>query len=194
MLRMMLDDIDRLGAFIDDILEASRIRHGRSDLSVSRVTLREVSDRATRHVQTRYKLADGELSVSIEPEDLEVLTASTSLEVVLRNLLDNAVKYSDRPAEVRLETRLLPQNRVRLTVLDHGIGIAPEHLSRVFDRFYRVPDENVSARRGTGLGLYVASALVRNLGGQLQASSAGHGTGTTMWFEIPALNDVEERA
>jgi signal transduction histidine kinase len=145
-------------------------------------------------VQTRYKLADGELSVSIEPENLEVLTSSTSLEVVLRNLLDNAVKYSDRPAAVRLETRLLPQNRVRLTVLDHGIGIAPEHLSRVFDRFYRVPDENVSARRGTGLGLYVASALVRNLGGQLQASSAGHGTGTTMWFEIPALNDVEERA
>jgi len=194
MLRMMLDDIDRLGAFIDDILEASRIRHGRGDLTVSRVLLQEVADRAVRHVQTRYKLADGELEVAIQPPDLVLLTEPTSLEVVLRNLLDNAVKYSDRPAEVRLDASLSPQNRVHIAVVDNGIGIPPEHLSQVFERFYRVPEENVAARRGTGLGLYVASALVRNLGGQLQVASPGVGAGTTMRFDIPGPPDAQERS
>jgi len=193
MLRMMLDDIDRLGAFIDDILEASRIRHGRSDLAVSRVVLQELTDRAARHVRTRYQLEDGELTVTIEPPDLELNTEATGLEVVLRNLLDNAVKYSDRPATVRLDARITRSDRVSIEVVDNGIGIPSEHLSHVFDRFYRVPEENVAARRGTGLGLYVASALVRNLGGQLQVASAGPRTGTTMRFELPGPPAAKER-
>ncbi len=193
MLRMMLDDIDRLGAFIDDILEASRIRHGRSDLTVSRVVLRELADRAARHVRTRYQLEEGELKVSIEPPDMELNTEPTGLEVVLRNLLDNAVKYSDRPAWVRLDARIVRVDRVSIEVVDNGIGIPSEHLAHVFDRFYRVPEENVAARRGTGLGLYVASALVRNLGGQLQVASAGPGKGTTMRFELPGPPAAQER-
>jgi len=192
MLQMMLDDIDRLGAFIDDILEASRIRHGRDDLAVSQVPVEELARRAIRHVQNRHKLGEDELSVHIEPPGLEVLTEPTSLEVVVRNLLDNAVKYSDRPAAVCLTVRTSSQNRVMVEVVDNGIGIAPEHIPHVFERFYRVPDENVSARRGTGLGLYVASALVRNLGGQLQVSSAGLGRGTTMRFDFPSRFDADE--
>ncbi len=193
MLRMMLDDIDRLGAFIDDILEASRIRHGKGDLTVSRITLQEVTDRAVRHVENRYRLEAGELTVCIEPPDVELMTEPTSLEVVLRNLLDNAVKYSDRPARVRLLASLTGQDRLSIEVTDQGIGISSEHLALVFDRFYRVPEENVSARRGTGLGLYVASALVRNLGGSLQVASAGAGRGTTMRFDLPGPTEPRER-
>jgi signal transduction histidine kinase len=193
MLRMMLDDIDRLGAFIDDILEASRIRHGRSDLAVSRVVLKELADRAARHVRTRYQLEDAEVTVRVVPPTMELNTESTGLEVVLRNLLDNAVKYSDRPAVVRLDATIIGGNRVSIEVVDRGIGIPSEHLAHVFERFYRVPEENVAARRGTGLGLYVASALVRNLGGQLQVSSAGPGAGTTMRFELAGPPAAQER-
>lgn len=77
---------------------------------------------------------------------------------------------------------------------DKGIGIPPDQLKRVFDRFYRVPSEDVKRRRGTGLGLYVASTLVRNMGGRLIAASAGPGTGTTMRFELPNRVDLEEQA
>jgi signal transduction histidine kinase len=160
MLRMMLDDIDRLGAFIDDILEASRIRHGRSDLAVSRVVLKELADRAARRVRTRYQLEDAEVTVRVVPPTMELDTEPTGLEVVLRNLLDNAVKYSDRPAVVRLDATVIRGNRVSIEVVDCGIGIPSEHLAHVFERFYRVPEENVVVRRGTGLGLYVASVLV----------------------------------
>lgn len=191
MLRMMLDDIDRLGAFIDDILEASRIRHGRSDLAVTRVALDEVVTRAVRHVRTRYQLEASELEVSIEPAALELDTDPTSLEVVLRNLLDNAVKYSDRPAVVRLDARVQDGDRVHIEVVDQGIGIPPEHIAQIFERFYRVPEEDVASRRGTGLGLYVASSLVRNLGGQLQVVSEGPGAGTAMRFELPCPSDLQ---
>jgi len=192
MLGMMLDDIDRLGAFIDDILEASRIRHGRGDLTVTEVQLSELAARAVRHVQHRYGLDEGEIEAALSPSDLSLATEPTSLEVVLRNLLDNAVKYSDRPAHVRMTARRDPgSGRIQIAVIDQGIGIPNEHLGRVFDRFYRVPSEDVSSRRGTGLGLYVASALVRNLGGRLDVHSDGHGKGTTMRFELPG-GTVEE--
>ena len=104
---------------------------------------------------------------------------------MLRNLLDNAVKYSDRPAMVHLSARLSGNDRLHIEVADQGIGIPAEHISQIFERFYRVPEEDVASRRGTGLGLYVASSLVRNLGGQLQVASAGSGLGTTMRFELP---------
>ena len=186
MLRMMLDDIDRLGAFIDDILEASRIRHGRGDLTVSHVELDGLVSRAVRHVEHRYGLDEGEVDVALEPADLSLATEPTSLEVVLRNLLDNAVKYSDRPARVRMTAHKdATSGRISFKVVDQGIGIPAEHLRQVFDRFYRVPSEDVSTRRGTGLGLYVASALVRNLGGRLDVHSDGRGKGTTMSFELP---------
>ena len=186
MLGMMLDDIDRLSAFIDDILEASRIRHGRGDLTVAEVQLSQLSQRALRHVQHRYGLEPGEIEADLQPADLILATEPTSLEVVLRNLLDNAVKYSDRPTKVRLRAHQHPETgAVSFTVIDHGIGIPGEHIGQVFDRFYRVPSEDVSLRRGTGLGLYVASALVRNLGGRLDVHSDGRGKGTTIRFELP---------
>lgn len=193
MLRMMLDDIDRLGAFVDDILDASRIRHGKGDLTITEVSIREITDRVVRHLHTRYRLEEGEVVIDLQPKSLLLRTDATNLEIVLRNLLDNAVKYSPRPAEVRLLARV-DGPLVRIEVHDAGIGIPPEHISRVTERFYRVPEEDVSERRGTGLGLYVAAAIVRNLGGSLQVQSPGRGRGTTMWFELPGSPSGQERA
>jgi len=74
---------------------------------------------------------------------------------------------------------------VRIDVTDRGIGIPERDLKRVFHRFYRVSSEGVRQRRGTGLGLFVVSALVRNLGGRVEAASEGPGTGTTMRVSLP---------
>jgi signal transduction histidine kinase len=74
---------------------------------------------------------------------------------------------------------------VLLEVRDNGIGIERKNLKRVFHRFYRVEDEEVRERRGTGLGLFVVWALVKQLGGKVQAMSEGRGRGTTMRVELP---------
>lgn len=102
----------------------------------------------------------------------------------MRNLLDNAVKYSDPP--VRVDVRASCEgDTVRLEVHDAGIGIGEADLKRVFERFYRVPAEAVRTRHGTGLGLYVVSALTRSIGGRLEVRSAGIGKGTSMIVTLP---------
>ncbi|MDG1484120.1 MAG: HAMP domain-containing sensor histidine kinase [Myxococcota bacterium] len=181
--RRMLDDIDRLSAFIDDILAASRLEQDREALDCSEVNVRMLAERCTERVRGRYRAPRGAIQIDV-PEDLTLQTSSTALETVLKNLLDNALKYSDEPTGIVLIARE-GEGRVHFSVTDRGIGISQVHLKLIFNRFYRVPDENVNTRRGTGLGLYVVSSLVKTLGGQLTALSDGPGQGTTMQFALP---------
>ena len=181
--QMMLDDVERLSAFIDDVLEASRLAHSRQGHTLSEVLIPQVIDHCADNVCKRYRLLPSHI-VREMPADLRMITDRTALETILKNLLDNAVKYSDPPAHVRVTiTRLV--NDVLFEVEDHGIGISAQHLKRVFERFYRIPHEAVRRRRGTGLGLFVVSSLVRSLGGRLAAQSHGDGCGTRMRVWLP---------
>ena len=181
---MMLDDIDRLSAFIDDILQASRVGYGPGDRAWAEVRLDVLAQRCVERVRARHKVDASKVVVDV-PEGLRLLSDETALEVVLRNLLDNAVKYSGDELYVVLHAHV-EEGEVHVHVRDRGIGIPSQHIQRVFERFYRAPVESVNERRGTGLGLYVASQLVRQLGGGLEASSAGPGRGTTMSFALPS--------
>ena len=180
---MMLGDVERLSAFIDDILEANRIEHGRETHSVGSVGLRQLLERCARTVAKRHKVSADDIDIDID-EDLELHTDPVAIEIVFKNLLDNAVKYSDRPIDVRVVANV-KATRVEIDVIDKGVGIPRGLLKRVFDRFYRVDAEAVRARRGTGLGLFVVRALVKSVGGRLRADSEGPGTGTTMRVELP---------
>jgi signal transduction histidine kinase len=181
----MLDAVDRLSGFIDDVLEASHLAHGRGGFALQEVELAPLVQRCAEIVATRHKTPLGAVTVEV-PEGLTLLTDPTALETVVRNLLDNAIKYSDPPRHVRLSASRRGPGVVQVEVRDNGIGVPRLELGRIFDRFYRVPEEAVRARRGTGLGLFVVSALVRNLGGRIEAHSEGAGRGTTMVVRLPA--------
>ena len=135
-------------------------------------------------MRRRFKAPDEAIRIEV-PEGLRLVSDPTCLETVLRNVLDNAVKYSDEPVEVVLRAKVLEGERVSIEVRDQGIGIPPDQLRRVFQRFYRVDTESVRRRRGTGLGLFVVSSLVHTLGGELGAESDGLGLGTTMRITLP---------
>lgn len=182
---MMLEDVDRLRAFIDDVLEANRLSYARAGmLNVSDVSILELTEDCADVVRTRHKLAPDEVVIDVDPE-LVVSTDRAALDIVVKNLIDNAAKYSARPAKIEVLGRRGPQGRVLLAVSDHGIGIDKKNLKRVFHRFYRVEDEEVRERSGTGLGLFVVWALVKQLGGKVQAESEGRGRGATMRVELP---------
>lgn len=187
---MMLGDVDRLNAFIDDVLQASRITHqGPSAVNLSEVSLRQVTAACADLMARRHGVSPGVIDVQVDP-GLRLTTDSSVLEIVLKNLLDNALKYSRETPEVTVRGFVDDKSRVVLEVTDRGIGIDPAHRKRVFHRFYRVEDEAVRSRRGTGLGLFVVSALVRDLGGKVRAISDGPGHGTTMRV---TLRDAEPR-
>lgn len=181
---MMLADVERLSIFIDDVLEANRLGQRRSHM-MNDVELEEVARRVVASVERRFHLEAGTIRVDL-PSGLRLSTDATSLEIVLRNLLDNAVKYSSAAPEVHLSAALgYDSASVRIEVIDRGIGLAKQHLRRVFQRFYRVESEAVRMRAGTGLGLYVVAELVRNLDGGIEAHSDGEGKGTKMVITLP---------
>lgn len=181
---MMANDVDRLSDFIDDVLQASRLAHGRRDgVPVRSLNLHHIVQHATEAVARRHQLDPATIELDIDPE-LELVSEETSLDTILKNLLDNAIKYSDAPLHIAVRARV-DGTRVAIEVSDRGIGIPPAALRHIFKRFYRVESEAVRQRRGTGLGLFVVHALVRYLGGKLEAHSAGEGLGTTMRLELP---------
>lgn len=180
---MMLGDVERLSGFIDDVIEATRLEGGRESHALSRVDVGALALRCADTIAARHEVARNTIDVDVDP-DLVLQTDPTSLEIIIKNLLDNAVKYSDRPPRVRMRARV-EEEKVVLTVVDDGVGIPRRDLKRVFRRFYRVDEEAVRARRGTGLGLYVVRALVKTLGGKLVAASDGPGAGTTMTVALP---------
>jgi signal transduction histidine kinase len=182
--QMMLTDVERLSVFMDDILEASRIAHGRRMQLWAATSIPALVHRSVEGIQKRYNLDDGSIQIEM-PASLVITTDPTALETVLKNLLDNAVKYSSTPPNIQVTVRPDQQGQVELTVVDHGIGIAKSDLKRIFKRFYRIPSDEVYARSGTGLGLFVVSALVRNLGGSIEAHSEGVHRGTCMSVRLP---------
>jgi signal transduction histidine kinase len=119
------------------------------------------------------------------PPGVEIFTDPTALEIVIKNVFDNAVKYSGETPLVLVEMRQLDSGHLSITVQDHGIGINRNQLKRIFKRFHRAPDAKVNERSGSGLGLYVAHRLLRNLGGRIRAESEGPSRGTTMRIRLP---------
>lgn len=180
---VMNKDVDRLAVFIDDVLEASRIASTNEAIHLETIVLHEMVVRSVDRVAARHSTGPTGVAIHIDPA-LTIESDPTPLESILKNLIDNAVKYSDPPAEVSVSAKLDGKDVV-VTVSDKGIGIPSADLKRIFARFYRVSSEEVRKRKGTGLGLYIVSAMVRRLGGSLRASSDGVGQGTTVVLRLP---------
>lgn len=182
--QMMLADVERLSVFIDAILEASRIAHGRRSQLWTVVDVPELIARAAEAIGRRYRLEAAAIRIE-GPPHLQITTDPTALETVLKNILDNAVKYSPQPPAVTVSLRPRGGGQLEIEVRDQGIGVERTQLKRMFKRFYRVPGAEVNSRSGTGLGLYVVAQLLRNLGGSVRAESAGAQRGTAILVRLP---------
>ena len=110
--------------------------------------------------------------------DLEEVRAAVS------NLIENAVKYSGKDVNVRVETEQV-DGYVLMRVKDAGVGIPKTELKRVFKRFHRVPGVLTSRVKGTGLGLYIVRSVAKRHGGRAWAESEGAGRGSTFFLQLP---------
>jgi signal transduction histidine kinase len=125
------------------------------------------------------------LQVEVPAVPLPVLGDPDELGRVLTNLLSNAFKYSPRGGTVRLAA--WPEGaQVHLAISDQGIGLAPEHLERVFEKYYRVPGQEGDQRTGSGLGLFICKRIVEAHGGRIWADSTP-GRGSTFHVALPLI-------
>lgn len=175
------EEADRLTQLIDNLLDASRLQAGGLKLNFSDVAL----DQLAAHVAQKYSVEAQQHPLSIDfPPDFPVVPADAGrIEQVLSNLINNAIKYSPPGAPIHLSGRYTPRDVV-VTVADRGIGIPLEEQARIFHRFYRVDDALSRRTQGSGLGLYLAKAVVEAHRGRIWVQSTP-GQGSAFSFSLP---------
>ena len=174
---------ERMRDLINDILELSAIEAGTVSVEPRDVRLASLVGECFTALASRAE----ERRVSLRSEvAAEVLVRADArrLEQMLTNLVDNAIKFNREGGEV-VVTHERVAGRDRVTVRDTGEGIAPEHLPRIFERFYRVDRARSREMGGTGLGLAIVKHLARAHGGEATVSSAP-GEGSAFTIELPA--------
>ena len=187
----ILFDVDRLHRLIANILRAAEMDHRGQELQVvvQNLELGEYLRRYVKDAEAIYRSAHLALSLEVEGE-LPVRLDPLMFRQVLDNLLDNVVRYRGKGepvADIKVE-RI--DGQVEIRVRDRGVGIDPEELPRLFERFYRVKNVEPQGRRqGTGIGLYVVRSIVQAHGGKVGARSDGKGFGTTLWIRLPLVGE-----
>jgi two-component system, OmpR family, phosphate regulon sensor histidine kinase PhoR len=183
--RMHLE-VDGLAQLVTELLDLARAEAGRLDLSLAPVRAEQLVCEAAARAEPAARQADLHLEVQTPPgsEELWVCADSRRMAQVLSNLLGNAAKFTPAGGRIEMGARRRGE-RVELWVTDTGVGIEPEHLNRVFERFYKT--DTSRAGTGTGLGLAIAKHLVIAQGGRIWAESRGVGRGATFRVALPAL-------
>ena len=175
------DQAARLETLVEDLLELADLERPDAPLDLKDWDLAQMA----RDLGATFAELGARRGLGLTVEARAGLHARADrkrLELALRNLLDNAVKYTDAGS---VTLRLEPTGEwIRVSVIDTGRGVAPEHLPRLFERFYRVDRGRSRDQGGTGLGLSIVKHVVQLHGGRLGVDSRP-GEGSTFWFEIP---------
>jgi signal transduction histidine kinase len=179
----MLQELDGMSRLVDDLLLLARLDDAALTLDRQPLDLAETAQPVVTAMEEVARAAGLRLSLRVE-RTVVVSGDVARIRQVLRNLLDNAIRYT--PAGGKIEVLVGQRNgRGLVQVSDTGIGIAPEDQPRVFDRFFRADRARTRSSGGTGLGLAIARAIVLAHGGDIGLESEP-GVGTTVWFTLPA--------
>jgi PAS domain S-box-containing protein len=170
---------------IEDLLDMSRIVSGKTRLEIEPVDLDELIRNAVETSRPAAEAKGISLIAEACSEAGTLYADATRLRQVLWNLLSNAVKFTPPGGEIRVESRR-EGDEVRIRVTDSGVGIAPEFLPQIFDRFRQADASSTRRHGGLGLGLSIVKQLVEMHGGRVEAASAGEGAGSTFTITLPA--------
>ncbi len=182
-LQVMLAQTERLGRLVDQLLDLSRLESGEVPMYMEVTSLEPIVARVLSEISVGRAVTDVTLRNDVSV-DLAATADAERIHQVLYNLVDNAVRFTPPGGSVRV-TGTRRDDRVALEVRDSGVGIAPEHLPRLFERFYRADASRSREGGGTGIGLAIARSIVESHGGRITATSEpGHGSAFT--FDLPA--------
>jgi signal transduction histidine kinase len=194
--KTVYNEANHLSQIVEDMLGISRLEAGNVKLNQWVVSMRqligEMTAQLSHHLSARHRMV-----IHIPNHLPPAYVDRDKVKQVLFNLLINAAKYSPRGGEIALsveEAAELPADHTQgrfllVTVRDQGIGIPPEDLPRIWERFYRVDNTNTRRIGGTGLGLAITRALVELHGGRIWVESTP-GKGSAFFFTLPVVADI----
>ena len=178
--RMIQEENKRLGTLVERILQSAVIDRGELKLLKENVLINEVIHELAQNARFRTESLGGKLTLDIPTELIHILTDKLHLTNVISNLIDNAIKYSDKTPIIEISLRK-ENKKVSLSVKDHGIGIRKEHIDKIFDKLYRIPTGNLHNVKGFGLGLSYVKAIAEMEGWNIQVKSKiGEGSEFTL--------------
>jgi two-component system sensor histidine kinase BaeS len=178
-------EADRLNRLVDDLQELSRVEARAYQLDLRSVDVASFVYTVTKRLAPQAESKRISLDIELAPDLPRALADEDRVVQVLTNLTGNALQYTPEHGKVTITARRIGDN-VQISVRDTGIGIPPEHLTHIFDRFYRVDKSRTRrAGGGSGIGLTIARALVEAQGGRIWVESSGEGHGSTFLFTLP---------
>ncbi|MAZ40947.1 hypothetical protein CL654_02425 [bacterium] len=198
MLGRVFDSAQRQNVILDDFLNVSRIEQGRMKYDFGIVDVRKLVTEITESMKHVASSAGLTLVSEIKQEgDIHVTADYGKIRQIITNLVDNAIKYSKQgEVKIILENNK-EQKKIKISVVDRGIGMNKETTGRLFKRFSRAKDVGKIQVGGSGLGLYIAREMVEAHGGRIWAESEGDGKGSVFSVELPFVppntNPVQER-
>lgn len=184
------EETGRLNRLVDDLRDLSRAEARQFSLNPEPVDPSTLARAALDRLRSDFAEEGLELVEDVAANLPPVMADRDRTVQVLTNLLTNALRYTAPSGKVTLSVNRTAESQVLFEVSDTGIGVAPEHLPHLFDRFYRVEKSRSRAAGGSGVGLTIARALVEAQGGRIWAESPGPGRGSTFSFTLPTARRV----
>jgi len=192
-LGIMEGEARRMQRLVDDLMSLSRIEAEKYQAPDQPVAVQPLADEVVTVFRQSPNKRSQDIVLAIEPDLPRVRGDRAQISQILHNLVSNALKYGAPGTEVTVGVKLLPHDMVEISVTDRGDGIAPEHLPRLTERFYRVDSSRSRAMGGTGLGLAIVKHIVQRHRGLLNVDSVV-GQGTQVRVELPIFAEGRGKA
>jgi two-component system, OmpR family, sensor histidine kinase BaeS len=189
--QLIANETRRLERLVNDLQELSRVEAGAYHFEMKTIPAKQLLQTLFTRLGRQFEEKGVELNIQFPVDDLNVLADEERIGQVLTNLVGNALLYTPVGGKVSIST-FLKKNDLLFSILDTGIGISPQHLPYIFDRFYRVDKSRSRSRGGSGIGSTIAKHFVEAHGGKIWAESRGEGMGTTITFSLPVAKDKND--
>ncbi|MGB9612855.1 MAG: sensor histidine kinase [Candidatus Margulisiibacteriota bacterium] len=176
---------EHLQTLIDSILDLSRIERGVPiPLKKEPLSIKSVIEEVVEAMKIQAQACELKVSLELQENLPTIMGDPIKLKRVITNLLGNALKFTPRGGEIKIRA-FAADSAIRIEVIDNGIGIAPENLERIFEKFYQVDSSLTRPAGGMGIGLSIAKEIVELHGGKIWAESEGLGRGSKFIFILP---------
>lgn len=180
--KMINDENQRLSLLVERILQSAVMDRGELKLKKEKINLNEIIHEVANNAQFRLKSTGGTIDVNIPSEFIEISADKMHFTNLISNLIDNGIKYCDKIPHLKIEL-LKDGNYYLISIADNGIGINKEHISKIFDKLYRIPTGNLHNVKGFGLGLSYVKVIAELHGWNVSVKSVV-GVGSTFTIKI----------
>jgi two-component system sensor histidine kinase BaeS len=188
--QQVYSEADRLQRLVNDLQELSRVEAGAYQLKLESVSPADLIGSVVNHLGSQFEEKGMHLETELNANISNVSADKDRILQVLTNLVGNALQYTPTGGSVTLKAAR-EKSEIVISVSDTGIGISPDHLPYIFNRFYRTDKSRARASGGSGIGLTIAQALIKAHHGRIWAESLGEGKGSTFHFTLPVDQEIQ---